>query len=267
MTKIIFEFDPANPRAVYNGAKLRLRTKGLLRPDSLVAREQMSRCFDTARWCEKASDRIRIIPRNEWRDIIEAQKEAKASLRNVVWGILDQDGRGSCAQECGGSAVMAVRSFARMPDVWPNQWCSYWRVTNGRDQGSSIASACRAIRDWGCIPQSLCPRSQGFQRQPDEYWEIAKKYRAHEWIQVETRNEFASCLLQNIPVMYGRSGHAICGICMTDAGGSFKAAGSWGNYTDCNDPGFHGEHLDRSVNEGYGMYGILTPVDDGSPIA
>lgn len=206
---------------------------------------------------EPARDHIEVIPKSQWDEIADAQQKAKASLRSIVWGVLDQNGRGSCAQEQAGSAMMLVREFQGLPRVKPNPWPNYFLATGGRDNGSSIDSAYRIGKERGWIPQSLLARKGSFKRQPQSLWDEAQKYRFDEIYDVDGVVEFVSCLLQGFPVGYGRRGHAILAVEYLGRG-KFKMQNSWGNWTDCGDPGFGSENTSRDINRGYGMFALRT---------
>ncbi len=204
----------------------------------------------------KASDRIDVIPRNQWDEIIAARKKENVSLREVVPFVLDQDGRGSCAQEQGCGANMLVRAYAGEAHVKLNPWPNYYRITGGRDRGSSIDSAYRYGREWGWIPMSLCPRSGSFKRQPQKLWDEAQKYRFDEVIDVKGQDEFVTCLLKGFSVGYGRRGHAILAVEYL-GNYKFKYLNSWGSWTDCNDRGFGIDDIRRDLG-GYGMFAART---------
>lgn len=208
-------------------------------------------------------DHIDIIPRNQWDEIVRAREEQDVgSIKDLVWHVLDQNGRGSCAQEQAGSALMLCREFSGDEDrIVPNPWPNYYLATGGRDRGSSIESSYRLGKERGFIPQSLLARSGSYKKQPQSLWDIAQQYRFREVFDVDGMDEFVSALLQGFTVGYGRRMHAICGVQYLGRY-KFKAQGSWGQYTDCNDPGFHGEDVRQDLG-GYGQFAVRSTVDSG----
>lgn len=208
------------------------------------------------KWFPSVTATINVIPRSEWEDWVRKQKEDDNHLRNIVWKVLDQDGRGSCAQEQGAGANMLIREFMGGPREWLNPWPSYWRITGGRDQGSSISSAYKYGKEWGWIPMRLCPRSGSYRKQPQRFWDEAQKYRFDEIWEVRGQDEFVSCLLQGFPVGYGRRGHAILAVQYL-GNYKFKYANSWGSWTNCNDRGFGIDDIRRDLG-GYGMFAART---------
>lgn len=213
--------------------------------------------------CDPIRDHIDIIPRDQWDEIVRAREEQKVgSIKDAVWYGLDQNGRGSCAHEQVGSALMLCRELSGDEDqIVPNPWPNYWVATGGRDNGSSIDGAYRIGMERGSIPQSVCSRGGSYKRQPQEYWDIAQKYRLRETFDVDGLDEFVSALLQGFTVGYGRRGHALCGVQYCGKF-KFKAQGSWGSWTDCNDPGFHWEDARRDLG-GYGIIATRTTFDSG----
>jgi len=212
--------------------------------------------------CPLASERITVIPRREWSDLIEQREQEGVTARILVDDVLSQDGVGSCASEKTAGIEMATRALAGMEHVLLNPWSLYAWTSGGRDGGSSVDSNMQRARDVGIMPMEIWPRSKGWRAKPsqDLLDEYASKYRIDEFYDIQTRDEFASALLQGFLVGYGRRGHAIAGVEMLDED-RFLYLNSWG---DWGDGGFGVDRLSRDINFGYGAFAVRTAVGDGT---
>ena len=54
----------------------------------------LPRASKPGEWCPLASEHIKVIPRNEWSDLLSDPNHMR--LWPSVWTVLDQDGQGSC---------------------------------------------------------------------------------------------------------------------------------------------------------------------------
>lgn len=152
-----------------------------------------------------ASEGIQIIPRSEW-----PKYTGKVSLRPFVKVVLDQDGVGSCACESAAQAIMVARAVAGLPHVQLNPWFIYHHTSHGRDQGSSIDDNLAFIREYGCAPESVWPRSNGWRAKPSkEAYEAAMEFRGFEAFDISNVNEMVSALLAGFAVDYGANGHSV----------------------------------------------------------
>ncbi len=212
-------------------------------------------------WCPLASERIKIIPRSEWRDRIAAP--SYTGLRPSVPVILDQDGVGSCATEDTAQMIMTDGSFNGREFVQLNPWFIYQETSGGRDGGSSIDENLRFVRKYGCAPERVWPRSNGWRKKPsEEAYEAAKEFKILEFFDIRNTEELGSALLLGYPVAYGRRGHAIMATELI-GDNEIEYVNSWGNWGD---EGFGRDKL-SGVNFNYGAWAIRVATDTGeSPI-
>jgi len=192
----------------------------------------------------RLEDRIDVIPESEWPSFIS---EENYFVKDDVFKILDQDGVGSCASESWTQSLMIVRAIQGLPPIVFNPWTLYRLVNGGSDSGSTLDDNIEVGSRTGVIPMDLWGREKGWRADPDAAAKAeAKKYRGLEWFEIRSKGEFGTALIKHWPVYYGRAGHAICGVQLL--AGGVKYANSWGNWTDCNDPGF-----------GYDPWSAITP--------
>jgi hypothetical protein len=168
----------------------------------------------------------------------------------------------SCAAEASTGSLMTTRNFRGQEHVPLNPWFVYRVTSGGRDSGSNIDSNLRFIREYGCAPESLHPRSLGWSARPsEEAKEAALRFRIDEFFDISTIEELGSALLQGFTVVYGRAMHAIYAVnlrSMTEIEYANSWAPTWG------DQGFGRDSLSR-VNFGYGAWATRTTYQDDAP--
>ncbi len=203
-------------------------------------------------WCSLAAEHIPVIPRAEWPNLIP-----NIAMRPLVDVILDQDGVGSCATESTSQGVMMCRRLAGQEHILLNPWFIYHTTSGGRDQGSSIDTNLRFVRENGIAPESVWPRSKGWRTRPSaEAYEAAKRYRIDEFYDVTSTEEVGTCLLNGFPVVFGWSGHSVIATELIDTQ-TFRYCNSWSS--GWGDLGFGTLRL-SSINWGYGAFAIRTPM-------
>jgi hypothetical protein len=155
-----------------------------------------------------AADRIKIIPEAYW-DALAAQ----ITLRPFVKTVLYQGRVGSCAAESSVQSLMIARAIAGLPHVVLNPYFVYHTTSRGRDGGSSIDDNLAFLMRYGCAPESVWPRSKGWQTEPSaEAVAAALEFRIDEFFDVASVPEMVSSNLDAFPVVFGAQGHAICAV-------------------------------------------------------
>ncbi len=152
-----------------------------------------------------AEDRIKVIDHSDW-----PKYTGKTSLRPFVKTILNQGQVGSCATEATAQAIMIARAFAGLPHVVLNPWFIYQETSGGRDQGSSIDDNLDFVMKYGCAPESVWPRSRGWNAKPSaEAYAAALEFRPREVFDIASISEMVSSLFDDFAVVYGSNGHAV----------------------------------------------------------
>ena len=105
-----------------------------------------------------------VINQNDWPDYIAAG----CNLSSFPWHNLNQRTIGSCASETVVNTLMIVRAQTGLPRVLGNPYGIYGRVNGGRDQGSSLEANLSFIRKYGMFPETVWPRSKGWQAKQSE---------------------------------------------------------------------------------------------------
>ena len=194
-------------------------------------------------------DQFDIYPREDWPELIEQN----TSLREVVQRIYNQRQEGSCAS----NATCQAMEIAWRQTLGPAAYVAFspisiyrW-VANGPNDGSVISHNLRQLRDVGALPLTDEASKASLQRMglpqihtlehtgyyqsfPDGWKTTAGYFQCVEWYDIESFDGIISALLDDFPVVYGRSGHAICGVAPYQDGRTFgiEYANSWGDWGD-----------------------------------
>jgi hypothetical protein len=200
--------------------------------------------------CPLMADHIPVIPVSEWTNLI-----GEVELRDFVNKIKDQLRNGSCACESSTQGVEIVQSWEGLDWVELNPLFVYHHTNGGADNGSSIDTNLEFIRENGIAPESLWPRSKGWEAKPsDEAYEAAKLYRIEEFYDITSTAEVGTALLLGMPVVFGWSGHS-CVLTQLLNTTTAEYANSWS--PEWGDHGFGRISL-SSINFGYGAFAIRT---------
>ncbi len=202
------------------------------------------------------SDVLKVIPRDQWGDLI-----GQVSLKDNVTTILDQNSTGSCATESAAQGIMALRAWEHQPYVALNPWSIYAFTSGGVDRGSNIDTNLDYLARVGCLPESIWPRSKGWQRKPPQSLldEHACDFRIAEWFDIATVDEIGTALLKGFPVVFGWRGHSCLFVELLDRDKALYV-NSWG--ADWGDAGFGILSL-SAVNFNYGAFAIRGTTDSG----
>lgn len=210
----------------------------------------------------------KIVPREEWMDLFEELQPNQCSLAKRT---LDQNGFGTCT-----SFAMSKAATYQ----WSRKYGPEWELTfagpsmypfcaSGGNSGSSTSCIFRRATQHGMLPSDtpqnrkvlsqmglnsthVCHEVQwnAGKRVPQEYWEeTGKHFRVNpdESYEIQSLDGFFSALWSGYTILYGRSGHAICGVDPEWSGSTWQAIyhnswkASWG----------------RRIN-GLGGYGVDT---------
>lgn len=189
---------------------------------------------EDATYGEPFPDKL-LIPRSEWRDRIEERKRAGHELKHFFPKPFNQNPESSCVYNAGCGCLMTVRNFnlGLEHEVRLSPMAGYCRVAKHRHSGSTMWGCLEVLKEDGVLPSDknekyqfdhvlhentpfILPRSL-----PSGWQETAKLFRVTEWLRIDSREQFGSALLQDMPICYGRSGHSIKGEDMVYENGKF----------------------------------------------
>jgi hypothetical protein len=164
-----------------------------------------------------------LVDRSEWRDRIEERKKAQHSLQRYHPYVYNQKPE-SCCVYCSAAGCLTIRrnlSLGNSKQVVLSPLSGYARVATSRHSGSTMWGALEQCREVGLLPSDKhskdyphtfreCTPFAWPRAFPDGWRETAKLFRCTEWCRIDSRTQFASAVLGDMPVCYGRSGHSIC---------------------------------------------------------
>lgn len=175
---------------------------------------------------------IPMIDESEWDARYDEQEKRQSSLEHLwLRGDngkpilnLDQNGHGYCWSYSTGHAVMTVRLINKPgePIVRLNPHSVASIIKKGKDEGGWSGLSAQFVRDHGMASeQHWKVHSRDTSQDTPACREHMKEFRITEdfvdlsrsvYDQNLTKQQIASCLLQNVPVMvdYNEWGHAIC---------------------------------------------------------
>lgn len=203
-------------------------------------------------------DAIEVIPRERWDELIAKVDAAGGGLDLLVGRIYNQGREGSCVSNatCQADEIVENRIWGH---VVPKSAISlYKRCGSSPNSGSMVSTNLKELCDRGVLPlkneinDKLFPghtmENTGFYTKMPANWEdTAKKFRGLEYYDIRSVDGFYTAILKGYPVVYGRSGHSICGVRLVKKNGQYyvKYANSWGNWGD-NGFGYDSESYIRS---------------------
>jgi hypothetical protein len=164
-----------------------------------------------------------VIPRNEWKDKIDERKESGYSLQNFFDYVYNQNPESSCVYNaaCRCYAIRYAVLYGPKYMVIPSPMSGYNQVARSRNSGSYVWGAMEHLIEVGVLPSdkyqsifkhTLHENTPFTRRMPDGWEETAKNFRVAEdgWYSINSKEEFASALLHDMPICHGRRGHSIC---------------------------------------------------------
>ena len=200
------------------------RKKGVIPEDKNPQKARMK----VADRCDPVKGQIEIIPQKFWEEyrILKHHQAREDRFRFT----LDQNSIGSCAAESAAAVKGSLDTKQNFDMVLYNPWFIYQTTSGGRDNGSVIGDNMEFLRDRGCAPEEVWPRSKGWRTEPGaEVKRIAKFFTVENFYFVETTEELVSALLQGFDIHGGYSGHAVC-FMQYKGGRKVKFKNSWGDW-------------------------------------
>ncbi|QDU97540.1 C1 family peptidase [Lignipirellula cremea] len=211
-------------------------------------------------------DAVPVIDRSEWEDRFQQLPDLALLVRKIK----NQGQEGSCASNATVQAYEIVlnQQFGLRQWVEFSAMSLYKRVGRTAGGGSMISDNLQQLSQKGILPlttdanQRRFPHTHpatGFGRSLPSGWEAtARKFRAPEWFDIRSFDGFMSALLLGFPVVYGRAGHAICGVRGERRDGQWrvKYANSWGAQWGDHGFGYDSESFISGAISSYGAFAV-----------
>ena len=192
----------------------------------------------------------KIVPKSEWMALYEELQPNQNRLATVTY---DQNGYGTCTSNATAQAMAYqwCRRYGHQWAVTPAPPSIYPFCARSGNSGSSTNCNIRRATQNGMLlidnPQNRkVLRTLGLnedhvidavqwnagKRVPDSYYEeTGKHFKIGEWYEITTVEGMFSAVLSGYTVLYGRSGHAICGVDPDPKNGwTLIYHNSWGNW-------------------------------------
>lgn len=206
----------------------------------------------------KYADAVPLIPKADWPDLIAKMDAEGGGADKLVTRIYDQQNEGSCvANACSqANEIVQALQFGTANVVHLSAMSLYKRIGSSPNSGAMVSDGLDEMSSRGVLPldneanrarfgSCVMPNTGWREKFPDNWEATAKLFRAHEWFVVENVGELMTALLNQHPVVVGRSGHSICYVRpMKD--GTVKYANSWGDWGD-EGFGYDSERMIRSA--------------------
>lgn len=168
-------------------------------------------------------DKVPLIPESQWKAEADAIAAAGGGATQLVTEILNQGQEGSCVgnAETQCDMITQAKQFGREKVIRLSACSAYKQIGSSPNSGAMVSDAIDCHEETGILPldtpanraqfgQHVMPAT-GFRTPwPDGWKETAKLFRAHEWFVISSVEEMFTALLNQIPVVVGRSGHSIC---------------------------------------------------------
>ena len=220
-----------------------------------------------------ARDWSKPPPRKDWPDILAENERLDPDwLNGDIRGIKSQGNEGSCTSNgFAGSGETIVIATGR-ECVEYSAMSLYKRCGRSANSGSSLDDNCRELSERGILPVTGTPGYEhthprtGFRKALPKGWEeTARHFRLQEWLDVDSFESMAMCLLRRIPVVFGydigRGGHCIYAtkLIYKNRKWYIGCPGSWGpNHDGGSD--LPGHHLLPEKKPNFGRYGAFAPL-------
>lgn len=189
-------------------------------------------------------DSIQVIPESQWPDLAKQLTDAGGGASQLVTRIYDQQNEGSCVANACSQAheIVQALQFGKDKVTHLSAISLYKRIGSSPNSGAMVSDGLDEMAERGILPLDTAENrskfgavmpNTGFRTPYPAGWEaIAKKFTAHEWFVIDSVNELVTALLNQHPVVVGRSGHSICYCDPVYQGTSLlvKYANSWGDW-------------------------------------
>lgn len=225
--------------------------------------------------CLERSDRLGatfpILEDQPHFQVLTAQQRQKliplhVPMAPLVQKIKNQKQEGSCASNAALAVFELVMAFMGGVENWVEMSAMslYKRVGQNAQSGSTINDNLRELVANGALPVDSPENRARFQHThpatgfgvplPPGWIKTGNLFLMVEWFDVATWDGLLSALLYKMPVLYGRAGHAICGVdpVLKDGAEFIKYQNSWS--AQWGDRGF-GLDSRRAVESSIPSYG------------
>lgn len=197
--------------------------------------------------CSSYGDEVPVLPESQWKGFSEQIQAAGGGCAQLVSRIYNQKNEGSCVANACSQAheIVQAKQFGKANVVHLSAMSLYKRIGSSPNSGAMVSNGLKKMNEGGILPlddaanrakfgDHVMPNTGWNTKYPDGWQATAKKFAASEWFVCDTVGELITALLNQHPVVVGRSGHSICycDVVYKDGILVVKYANSWGDWGD-----------------------------------
>lgn len=197
--------------------------------------------------CAAYGDTTRLIPESEWQAEVAKIDAAGGGADLLVTRIYNQKQEGSCVANATSQSheIMQAKQHGKDKVVHLSAMSLYKRIGSGPQSGAMVSDGLDEMAKTGILPldnpenrarfgDKVMENTGWSNKYPADWQATAKRFRALEWTVIQSPQEMATALLNQHPVVVGRSGHSICYTRLMYKNGSpiVKYVNSWGDWGD-----------------------------------
>ncbi len=190
-------------------------------------------------------DSATIYPPNQWAEMVKAMDADGGGAERLITRILNQSNEGSCV----GNATVQAHQIVQGKQLGKQNVRQlsaislYKQIGSSPNSGANISDSLESMTSVGVLPldtpenradygDAVMPATGYYTKFPNDWKATAKHFRSLEWSIVRTVDGLISALLNEHPVVVGRSGHSICYCRPAYKDGSLYVvyANSWGQW-------------------------------------
>ena len=188
----------------------------------------------------RLEDTIEVIPESQWKELATSNDTGCCDL---ISRIFNQSDEPSCTSNATCLAYEIVQGLQfGLDKVIPTSPITLYSRVGSPSSGSDVMENLKELTDRGVLPldtpenrsrfSHVHPHTGYLRRFPSGWEETAIMLRANEAYSIRTKAEGVTALIKRWPVVYGRRGHAICGVDLAymDGGLFIPYANSWGHW-------------------------------------
>lgn len=228
--------------------------------------------------CRHYGDEATVYPESQWRELVAELEAAGGGSSQLVTRIYDQEQEGSCVANATGQSheIVQAKQLGRDRVVPLSAISLYKRIGRSASSGAIVSDGLEEMVERGILPLDTAANRQRFAHVmpntgfrtpfPDGWEETARLFRAVEFLEITKFTELVSALINQHPVVVGRSGHSICYCDPLYREGQLvvKYANSWSQNWGEGGFGYDSARMIRSASQwAFAVRSVIVPDDQG----
>lgn len=195
--------------------------------------------------CSAYEDVVSVYPSSQWPEMVKAMDADGGGAERLVSRIFNQSQEGSCVANATSQSneIIQAKQLGKKNVTHLSAISLYKRIGSSPGSGSSVDDALDEMAKTGILPldtpenrakygDKVMPNTGFYTKFPDGWQSVAKNFKATAWHVVRSVEGLITALLNEHPVVVGRSGHSICYCRPAYKGSDLYAvyANSWGQW-------------------------------------